>query len=548
MVATIKSISETKCRTIIALAANGANVQAWEGAYHAFLQMENQAHFMLRAFSMPVTAQRTLALSVDVQVERAIKAGRTKALAQKTLDDALRKEENSSAAPDVALEDGAKAEKPKSGTQTTRSQSEGSKSAKKPKEEAAKVEVSAELKEVSGEGTVPTGEARARVERERKMRVRALRMSERLAEAQDAVTERRGGQTMVSFLNPLSALDLDDEADRELVCHVHTFDGETLRYAVEDAEHKKVRMHIDGMLTRSLADIPTHVTTGVEPGNVYERYRRVVVYFDDVSRQVLMEKIDDELNVMSMRDRESFASFTSRFRDIEHRMTEVSMWQDPDLMLSKLERALNASSKVGGVIAVLQQVKMVVGLTIANTTDLLSAMADPMRVFEKNKKVAQDKVKVAQEKVNALHASDRSKSGRGQGAKGKGRGGKGGKGSKDSKDSKNSKGAVVKNPCLRFAEGSCTHPNCFYNHVALGAEAIKELKAKVAKSQATKQARWGKAPQKSGGVYTTTEVANAFKAGATTEASLIDKIKGLSAEGLTEEHILKVADVLLGKK
>ena len=563
MVATIKSIEETKRRTIIALASNGANVRAWEAGFLSALQIEGQSHFMVADYSRSVPAHKTLALSVEVQVGRAIKAGRTKYAAQKALDEALLKEvfPVSSVTPRVALEAGTPGEKQKPAGSVTRSKTEkaAADEGKSEGEVAADAKVAAEaeaaaeaqdaevkeafrVKEAADamdfhQGKVQEGKAHARVVREAKMRARGEAMAERLAAAQGAVAERRGGQLMVSFLDPLSALDLNDETDRESVCHVHTFMGETLRYAVETSEHAQVRMRIDAMLTRSLTDIPAHITTGVEPGNIYERYKRVVVYFDDITRKVLMEDIDSDLHELRMRERESFASFTSRFKGIEHRMQEVGLVQDPELLLSKLEKALRAS-KNAGVHAVLKQVKLVVGLVLSDTKDLLSAMAEPMRDYEKEHKVGQEKVKAAQEKVNALHASQRGKGGKGD------KGGKGGKGDKGGK------GAASKSPCLRFAESTCSFPNCRFAHVALSAEAIAELKAKMAKAKTARKAGGGTTPQRkrSGGVHTVVEVTNALKAEVTAEVPLIDKIKGLREQGLTEEQILTVANALLGKQ
>ena len=200
MVATIKSIGDTKRRTIIALASNGANVRAWEDAFqYAALQIEYQSHFMLPEYSIP--AHLTLALSVEVQMGiRVIKASRTrgaarrlldeglrkggrpqasatpvvtlerKEMAQKALDDALRKEEHpgSSATPVVALEEGGpgREEKPEGSFKRTKSEKAAA------EEEAAQVEEATAAKSlVKDEGEVHKGEVHARVVREEHARV-----------------------------------------------------------------------------------------------------------------------------------------------------------------------------------------------------------------------------------------------------------------------------------------------------------------------------------------------------------------------------------------
>ena len=153
MVATIKSIEETKRRTIIALASNGANVRAWEAGFLSALQIEGQSHFMVADYSRSVPAHKTLALSVEVQVGRAIKAGRTKYAAQKALDEALLKEvfPVSSVTPRVALEAGTPGEKQKPAGSVTRSKTEkaAADEGKSEGEVAADAKVAAEAKVAS---------------------------------------------------------------------------------------------------------------------------------------------------------------------------------------------------------------------------------------------------------------------------------------------------------------------------------------------------------------------------------------------------------------
>ena len=579
MVATASN--EPKSRTILVLTSNGANVKPWDDDVQSFLLMESQSQYLMPEFSMPVPAKETLALSVDVAVAREIEDSRAKEAKKKTQDEALRKEDPSTAlkakesrrelrkAKDAAAQKatpratggadhwggllgatGGAQEQAAGGTQEraagetqeqaaggAQEQAAGGAAEEKAAEgaaagEDAAVDADTPMEEkVSVDGNIVHDNEMARAEREHNMRVRARAIGARMKQQQDAITERRGGRTMVSFLNPLTARTLHDTVDRDTVCHVHTFNGETLRYEVESPDMKKVRMRLDSAITHSLALIPSHITTGVEPGNIYERYRRVVLYYDDVSRRVVMEAISDELGMVCMRERETFAGFTSRFKAIEHRMQEVSYWEEPDMMLAKLERALYASK--GGVVGVLGQVKLVVGLTIETTAQLFAAMDNPMRVMEKNKQAEKNRVKANQEKVNAVHAVER------KAGKGKGRGGKGGKGGKGSKGAKSL-------PCLDFAEGACDRTNCHFSHVAMGPGEIKELKATIARKLVARGAGKAKPQRKSVGVHTVQEVKNAFEAETTSEPSMVEKIRELAADGLSQKDILRVADVVLG--
>jgi hypothetical protein len=306
MAANAKTTGNLKRYTIATLASNGGNVRAWEGEFQAVMQIQNQNHFLLPEYSMSVPAHMTLALGIEVQVDRAIKAGRAADAAEARLTVDMTVSAEAKKKTGVVLRSGKKA---------------GEEAGEELEEKAAK--------ETKEKVEVHEGEARARAVKERKMRARAELMAARLATEQGVIAERRGGHLTVCYLDPLTALDLNDEEDKDVVCHVHTLHNETMRYAIEKPEQTEVRMQIDGMLARSLSAIPAHVTTGVSPGNIHERYKRVVLFFDDISRKGLIEKIDVDLNEVSKRERESFAAFTSRFQGIEFRMQEMQMVVDP---------------------------------------------------------------------------------------------------------------------------------------------------------------------------------------------------------------------------
>jgi len=372
------------------------------------------------------------------------------------------------------------------------------------------------------------------ITKEKKMLARAAIIAERM-KTQARTTERRGAQHTVFYLNPLTALDLDDEEDRDVVCHVYTLHDETMRYAVESPQDAQLRMKLDGLIVDSLSAIPSHITTGVLAGNIHDRFERVVLFFDDIGRKALIAEIDDNLGTICKRARESFATFTSRFKDIEHRMKEQNMAIDPELMLSKLEHAITSSAD-DMVRSTLRQVKMAIGLPTSTTDELLAAMAEPMRDREKDHKATHDKgVKAEQQRVNALYSQNGG--GRGQGGKGKGgNGGKGGgRGAKGGNKSKTG-------TCLKFAEGTCTRGDqCFFKHVTLSAKEIAELKATLAAAKAAK----GKAPPQG---YTAAHVVNALQTAPSKELTLSEKMDELRGEGLSDEHIIKVAKLLLRDK
>ena len=511
---TVANTRDIRGRSIINLIANGSNVRAWESDVHRLLQMYNMNCLLLPDYAMTVSANKTLALDLEMQVERVIKAGRATVVAEARYMSA-----------ESAV---AKGRKVKTEDQAT----------KMPKLEDVEIADAEETKEKVevevNDGSMST--------KERKMRARAKVIATRLL-AQKLSTERRGAQHTVFFLDPLTGLEIDDDEDKEAVCHEHTLHDETMRYAVETTENAQVRMMLDDVIARSLSAIPAHVTTGVVTGNIHDRFQRVVLFFDDIGRKALIEQIDEDLGSMVKRDRESFQAFTSRFKDLEWRMEEQLMTIDPDLMLSKLERAIN-NSKDEGARKALQQVKLVINMPISTTQELLASMAEPMRDYEKDRKatqekankVALEKAKVAQENVNALHVGQRGGKGKGRGHGQQGRGRGGGKGANKAKNG----------ICLKFAEGTCKRDNCFFNHVALTADEIVELKAKLTAAKAAKATGQGATTQhKSGGGHTASQVVNALKTKSAVKKTLTEKMAELRTSGLSDEQIIKVASVLL---
>jgi hypothetical protein len=150
----------------------------------------------------------------------------------------------------------------------------------------------------------------------------------------------------------------------------------------------------------SLKGIPSHVTAGVVPGNVFDRFERVITFFDDVTRESIVEHVDKTLNQLVKKEKETFSSFTSRFKNIEHMMEQQGMVVDPHLLLAKLSNAIMSSGDSDCKEA-MRQVKLTVGLNTGTASELLKAMAIPMRDREKERKADMARVKTSQDRVNA---------------------------------------------------------------------------------------------------------------------------------------------------
>jgi uncharacterized membrane protein YgcG len=327
-----------------------------------------------------------------------------------------------------------------------------------------------------------------------------------------------------------------------------------MRYAIESSEDMKTRMKIDAILVTSLKAIPAHVTAGVVTGNVYDRFQRVVMFFDDVTRGTIIEQVDASLSSLVKKEKECFAAFTSRFKNIEYQMQQQGLVIDPQLMLAKLGNAILHSTD-GDAKEAMRQVRLTVGLATTTTEELLSAMASPMREREKERKVDKARVKTAQDTVNlAWVARGNGGGGRGGGAGGRGKGGGGRGGGAGKGGGKGGGKGKQRNVCIKFAEGTCTWGNkCTFVHKQMGAAELAALKETVAAKYALREG--GKGGKGKGGArYTSKEVANALKtapaAGAAQQeaTSLAEKCAKLREQGLDDDQILSVAKLLLDAK
>ena len=488
---------------IVSMASNGSNLKQWERDVNYVLQMFDKSCLAYEYFNMHVDASKTISLGIKSQVARAVKDRRTEVVAEARFKKA----------------------------------SEGTKM--EPKD--SDFEQMPPLESVNEDETkekVKTKVEVTRVSDEDRMNARAELLAARIT-ASPLLSERRGMQHTVFFLNPLDCFRVDEEQDKARACHVHTIRGETMRYALESSGDAQLRMKLDGMIMKSTQAVPAHITSGVVPGDIHSRMGRIVTHYDDIGRKALVEQVDNDFESIVFRKKESFATFTSRWQDIEYRMEQYDMKIDPTLLLGKLEKAIARNVEPDSVvIVILRQVKMtqsINGAPVETTSALFEAMAAPMRDHEKD-------AKATTEKVNAVQV------GRGSGGKGgsrKGKGGKGGKGGRGGgKGGKGSSGRVKKGQCLRFAEGACDFgDDCYFNHVEMDDAEIAELRAKLAAAKAA-----GGGYTRSGG-HTSSQVVNALQAmnTATKKATLADKMIKLRGEGLSDEQIVMVANMLLEK-
>jgi hypothetical protein len=205
---------------IVPLLSSGANVRSWESSVSNGCRELNAACLLLPDYGMHVSSQHTLALDLARKVERGIIARRAESVAEARY---VNSQKNVSVKQEVI-----------DGVPSLERRDFGLRSAAAV--EVAEVKLDgAEIAPILKINTVldpDVQEIKADKqsmsdERERKMRARAVLISERL-QKRLLLTERRGTNLTVFFLDPTTALELDDECDREMVCHEHTLEGESL--------------------------------------------------------------------------------------------------------------------------------------------------------------------------------------------------------------------------------------------------------------------------------------------------------------------------------
>jgi hypothetical protein len=504
-------ISEKKRYNVVALASDGNNVRTWMLSFNNMLHMHQLNHMSTEHYSMYVRARETLSINIKAQAERDIKQRRVEHAAN----------DRNAGHIDVKTEDGA----------TTREMLKSNISATTremlKKQLQAEEEAAEETKELVSEQV--NARARARRKKEDKRRACALAMALEVEEKQGESEGQRGDHEQVSFLDPLSMLHVSDSDDDEEVCHRHTLRETEHRYAVERREVTKVRMLIDTSLAQSISAIPAHITVGVMPGDIYRRYKRVCTHYDNISTQVRKAAVDNKVNTLSFRERESFDTFTSRFRAIEHEMEDVGLMKDPSLVLAALQKAIG-STKSESKREVYRAYRVLGGGKCKE--ELLRGLKEPMieaeqRMLEdapaKKAQVLYQQAVQHQEQVNALHVAQHGKGGRGGGGRGAS-GGRGGKG----------KGGKGNTPCLRFAKGKCTFTNCYYKHISLNAQQITDLEAKVQKAKEAKTANGGAPPHK------------------VSKAKHTDALENTMAEcrglGMNDELMLRLTSLIFSEK
>ena len=195
MLAESRNSKRETMRSIPSLAGNGSNVRAWETGVHSALQLQEMNCLLLPDYNMHVSADKTLALDLKRQVDRAIRTGHQEVVTRARLVTA-----------EAAV----------------------AKSRKMKAEEALEAKNMPKLEPIEAVEAVEAEETKEQVEvhevsstmKEKKMLARAAIIAERM-QTQALTTERRGAQHTVFYLNPLTALDLDDEEDRDGVCHVY---------------------------------------------------------------------------------------------------------------------------------------------------------------------------------------------------------------------------------------------------------------------------------------------------------------------------------------
>ena len=389
-------------RTVVKLDQNGGNVSTWEARFRAYLHAKNASTLLIEDYAMEVKNLNVIEEQLGKKVTKAMQSHTKKEFDSARMCNYLTPTKTKSTPEDKGSE-----ATPVSATPMDEIDVQVSEDGKSSEEElkpdnrglgGGETPLSEKVGKSKGGLFTPGTQPRApdtqrsvesdrgalmRRKREERMRKNAMAISKRLA-GQSTAAEKRGTRDLVWFLDPLTGVDLDEEADEstEGCIHVHTHPvtGDTRRFAVEDAAQAALRAKCDAVLIESISELPAHVTAGVSAGNVYLRFSRVIEQFNNMDRKVQGQKADRDMRHITKRSKESYATFVSRWKAIMERLRENGIKPDPALQLLQLERAITDSECESAQQALIQ-VKSA-GLSLETADKLLAAMEAPMKVRE----------------------------------------------------------------------------------------------------------------------------------------------------------------------
>lgn len=159
-------------------------------------------------------------------------------------------------------------------------------------------------------------------------------------EAKADLYNKRGAKNRVCFLNPYSGVTEDNKNRNPHARFPHVMGGVMKWFELESASTMATRMEIWMALKHLTRAIPSHVTSSVEVGDIFNYHRCIMKRYVDMSREKMVEEIADELKKMQKDSDESFASFVSRFMDIMLRMNDINMVKDDDEIMLTFKKAL----------------------------------------------------------------------------------------------------------------------------------------------------------------------------------------------------------------
>lgn len=139
-------------------------------------------------------------------------------------------------------------------------------------------------------------------------------------------------KSAICFLNPYSKVDLGTTYDDgtplfEAECVITK---KKFLYELESKAESSGRAKEFKILKRTTSKVPKHVLEGVDNGDVYGYFVRVMQYYDDVGRPRMIERIDREITNFRVQGNELFVALKSRYSSLRTRMKELGYKQDVD--------------------------------------------------------------------------------------------------------------------------------------------------------------------------------------------------------------------------
>lgn len=292
---------------------------------------------------------------------------------------------------------------------------------------------------------------------------------------------KRGVREVALFANPITHVALADNESNKNADIVIEFDGKFRKYEAENEVLVRARLEAWGLIVGTLKEIDVAVYKHIAIGDVYGLYSFVIENYHGSDRAELVREIVGDLQTLEKTKDEIFEHFVMRYEAILHRMKELSLVFDDDMMLEHVRCALEGSE--------CKETRKCYGRMVDLYGDvrpkkLFEHMLPPMKNYERKMRVKYDLAMKKSEKVQKRMRQKEKRRTRDSDESS-------GDSSSDSSEPEGPESVgvhrVMGKPvdkdiagvCLYFQAGKCFRNVCKYRHDRMSEEQLGRLKSSV---------------------------------------------------------------------